>query len=281
MTALLIGLTGPPVSGKSTTIASAAPWAEANGKKIAVACMPAAESDTSGYAHPACEVECFEDPDWNPHYNDLKAEGYMKLMRWLRGLEKREDIAVVGMDTVTAASELAEHQNCATMGIAAMSDADHGRGYTGTTDNMRHMVTQLKRLKYKFGKHIICSFHVVFKEMQGAGDAVEVKDMSSGKTASGEKLARVRWESRLQPMVTGVNAYASKIAGEFSLLLSTEVDKGKGWLRVLPDETGLQRSRVKLHAPPGEKRPEKVWMQQIPNDFAALMGMVSPNGDGK
>jgi len=278
---ILMALTGPPVCGKSWTIKSAAKWAEVQNKKIAVACMPVAEADSyQGLEAAGHDIKIFGDPDWNPFFDQTQAEGYMKMMRWLRSLEKASDVAVIGIDTMTGASELAEHACLSLANVTTIDAQDFGRGYTGTTDNMKHLMTQLRRLAYRFGKHIICGFHVEFKELEGAGDAVEVKDMASGKDADNRSLTRLRWEKRILPQLAGTNRYQGKIMGEFSLILRNEIEqKGaniQGFLRVQPDETGLQRSRITLHAPPGEKRPEKVWMQAIPNDFSVLMSMIRP-----
>jgi len=99
----LISVAGGPGTGKSTFILSASKVG-----KLAVALSPQAELDT--YAGHDVEYDIFVDEGWQPFKEKYEASAYNRLMKWLDNIDKRKDIGIVGVDAMSAVSDLIMHE---------------------------------------------------------------------------------------------------------------------------------------------------------------------------
>ncbi len=278
MKSMLIAVAGTAGTGKSTFLLSGARWALGQGNRAAIACVPVSEAD--GYPNEeGVLVKSFSDYNWNPRKDQYKATGFNRLLDWLEMMEtpQYKDVVFVGIDTMSATSELAEHECLSMEGVGDPSELDYGRGYIGTTRQMRYLMDVLNRLCYKHGKFVVCSFHVEMKEMEGIGNAVSVKDMKSGQDASGERLERLKFEEKLQPILQGQNKYRSEIRGKYSLWLEASCSMKRNVIKYtmssVPSIASINKSRVELTPPEGAG---DGWNKEIPNSFEVLVRAIEP-----
>ena len=258
----MIGVIGPPGTGKSEFIARAEEWAKKNSKRIAVACIPFGEKES----YPESDlfvVKTFDDIGWAPQDNKFKADAFMKLYRWLGNVAKVDDIGLVAVDTFSEVTHLAMHDTLETYATGDPSEPGHGAAYIGHNRRIMDLKQQLERLCLA-GKHVVCTFHGEMREMAGKGKAEEKVTM---KSQNGDKV--LTWDDQYVPAM--LSAIREKVPGWFSLwLFASCAGVGLGakyTVSSLPVE-GVPAKRRKnvqltLRAPMTEAA--------MPNDFSFLM----------
>lgn len=247
--ARLISVAGGPGTGKSTFILSASAVG-----KLAVALSPVAELDT--YAGHDVEYEVFVDEGWQPFKDRYEASAYNRLMKWLDNIDKRKDIGIVGVDAMSAVSDLIMHEATKMNKTDNPMDIEHGRAYGSHNGMMKQLIQQLELIQLH-GKHVIVSWHVQLRESEGAGEAKKVVDKKGN--------VEFKFEDRLLPIMHG--SMRQDIAKHFSLFFHTKlVGKGLGvkyFLQAVPDEVAPAKTRVKFK--------EGVNPLRIPNDFKTVL----------
>lgn len=259
----MIGVIGPPGTGKSEFIARAEAWARKNKKRVAVACVPFGEKES----YPESEsfvVKTFDDIGWAPPGNKFKGDAYMKLYRWLGNLAKLDDIGLVAVDTFSEVTHLAMHDVLETYGTGDPSEPGHGAAYIGHNRRIMDLKQQLERLCLA-GKHVVCTFHGEMREMAGKGKAEEKVTMKSQNRD--DKV--LTWDDQYVPAM--LSAIREKIPGWFSLwLFASCIGAGAGakyTVSSLPVEgvPAKRRKSVQLKLKP------PMTEAAMPNDFSFMM----------
>lgn len=248
MTAVL----GAGGSGKSTFILSAAKVGP-----LAVALCPKSELD--GYAGNDVEYEIFMDEGWIPHKDSYKAGAFRRLLKQIDKWVVDPAIKTIGIDGVSAISDLAMHQ---ALEIHQTDDPmdpmfSYGGPYGAHNGMMKQLLQQLELASLK-GKNIICAFHTELRESETQGKAKE-KAAPDGSIAFEEKMLPVMHGSMRQ-----------HIHKHFSLWLFTEVtgydSNVKYFLRSVPGKVEGAKSRYKFK--------EGVNQRRLPNDFEKILGSL-------
>lgn len=156
----LIGVTGIPGTGKTHFLRSALALG-----KAAVALTDPKELVSYG----AEGVTLFHDFEWRPHASKFEADAFLKLLAWCDA-QARSDAQYVLIDTGSEASDLAMHEVLKMHSTNDPSDVSHGRAYTAHDQQIKALVTELRRLVAR-GKIVVVSFHGQMKELEGQGTA--------------------------------------------------------------------------------------------------------------
>jgi hypothetical protein len=202
MTAHLIGVTGIPGTGKSHFARSA----RALGK-TAVALTDPKEASFYG----TDGVTLFADLDWRPHINQFNADGLTRLFAWLDARYK-DDSQFVVLDTASEASDLAMHEVLKVHATNDPGDVGHGRAYTGHDQQIKALVTELRRIASK-GKTVVCVFHAQMRELEGAGAAAR-------RPSFGDKNKQ-EWQFDDQMLPVMCSAIRQRIHSAFDIWLYT------------------------------------------------------------
>lgn len=219
---MLIGIAGPPKTGKSTFARSAAQLG-----KTAVALTDPGELEF--YRSQCDDVTVFFDDEWRPFKGQYNPTGFKALMKWLESHEE-SDTKFIVIDHGPGLGELCMHENLRMAQTDNPKDMPYGTGYTGHDRLMLQLIQQLQLLA-KRGKHIVITWHVKMKEMEGVGDAKERKQM----TGEVEK----EFDEQLLPVLS--TSFRQAIPGYFPVWLYTRpIGYGKGrkyLVTAVPDET--------------------------------------------
>lgn len=246
MTAVL----GSGGSGKSSFILSAAKLGP-----LAVALCPKSELD--GYAGNDVEYEIFMDEGWIPHKDSYKAGAFRRLLKQIDTWVNNPDVCTIGIDSVSAFSDLAMHQALEMHQTDNPMDLAHGGAYGSHNGLMKQLMQQLELAALK-GKNIICSFHTELRESETQG---KVKD----KAAPDGSIA---FEEKMLPVMHG--SMRQHIHKHFSLWLFTEVvgynTNVKYFLRSVPGKVEGAKSRYRFKKDTNCVR--------LPNDFQKILGSL-------
>jgi hypothetical protein len=148
MTAHMIGIVGVPGSGKSHFARSARDLG-----KTAIALPDPKEAAFYG----GDGVQTFSDLDWRPHLAEYRATALLDLLRWLDAVGK-SDARYVVVDPFSEVSDLALHEVLKPHATNDPRDVEYGRAYTAHDQQIKTVVTELRRLVVR-GKTVICTFH--------------------------------------------------------------------------------------------------------------------------
>ena len=248
---LLIGRLGVPGSGKSHFVRTAS----AIGKTW-VAITDPGEAD--GY-DASVETQQFWDTDFFPTLDRWSASGWGDLLKALYALKDRADIAVVGIDSMTGVSELISHDVRKLTRSQTLKDVgEYGLGFQKYSGHLRQLLGVLKLLAVG-GKHVICTFHIVAKEQEGAGAA---------KIEGGD----LEFEERLLPALEG--SIRQHVSGDFSVWafsVLTGVGVGSKYAVTLLPETGVPAKTRLQPSAEGLKKLGVVNATRIPNDVKSVL----------
>jgi len=246
---LLIGRLGIPGSGKSHFVRSAA----AVGKLWVAITDP---QEMHGYPASGTgniEHELFYDPEWLPFMDLYNGNGWSALLKALHALRKRDDIAVVAVDSMTGASELLSHDirklgKCQTL----KEVGEYGLGYIRYSAGLGQLLGVLKFLSLG-GKHVVCTMHIAAKEQEGG---------VGGKIVNGE----LEFEDRMLPVLERGRDVQS-IGGHFPLWLYSSVMGTTYKVRTTPDAANPAKSRLALDV---TKAPGGL----VANDLVSVLGAL-------
>lgn len=210
MTGLLIGLNGPPKTGKSHMARSAAALG-----KTAVALTDPDEAEF--YREAKLEPSIFFDEDWRPQEGRYEATGFQQYMKWL-GEREKDDSQFVITDTGNGVSDLALHLNLKAHQTDNPKDAPYGAGYTGHDRLLLQAIQRWKILVLR-GKTVLVTWHVKMKEQEGVGEAKDVKQMDG--------TVEKEFDEQLLPAIP--TSFRQVIPGHFPVWLFTKpAGFGKG-----------------------------------------------------
>jgi hypothetical protein len=246
----LIGRLGLPGTGKSHFVRSAAKVG-----KVWVAVTDPQE--LHGYPENGVETKLFYDAEWLPELDLFNGNGWGALLKELYALKTRADVTVVGIDSMTGASDLISHDvRKMTRSPTLKEVGEYGKGYIDYSARLNQLLTVLKLLAIG-GKHVVCNFHLAEKEQEGAGTA---------KLVNGE----LEFEDRLLPVLERGRDVQS-IAGHFALwLYSVVTGFGSGTryqVRSVPDQANPAKTRVAFDA---KKAPNGI----VNNDFGDVLAAL-------
>lgn len=248
---LLIGRLGIGGSGKSHFLRSAA----AVGKLWVAITDPQEAHGYPASGSGNIEHQVFYDPEWLPSLDLYNGNGWGDLLRALHALRKRDDVAIVGVDSMTGASALLSHDvRKMTRSPTLKEVGEYGAGYIKYSHGLEQLLNVLKVLALT-GKHVICNFHIAAKEQEGAG---------SGRVVAGE----LEFEDRMLPVLERGRDVQS-ISGHFSLWLYSAVLGTTYRVRSLPDSANPAKTRIALD-------PKKAPGGVVANDFKAVLDALPP-----
>ena len=240
MTAHLIGVTGVPGTGKSYFARSARDL----GKTAVAVCDP---KEVSFYG--ANDVTLFADLEWRPHLGQFHSTAMSKLLTWLDACGKDADLRYVVIDPVSEVSDFAMREVLKVHATNDPSDVEYGRAYTAHDQQIKTLMTELRRL-FAVGKTVICTFHGQMKELEGQGTAKAVGGFK-GK-------AELKFDEQLLPvMATNIR---QRIQSPFDL-----------WLYTMPQGFGPAR-RYYVTAQADAQRPAKHSVAFKPGTNLAMIG---------
>lgn len=243
----LIGVTGLPGSGKSHFARSA----REVGKTLIALTDP---KEQSFYGKEG--VTLFADLDWRPHLGSYNATALTALLAWLDARGK-DDAQYVVLDTFSEASDLAMHEVLKVHATNDPSDVQYGRAYTAHDQQIKTLVTELRRLVVR-GKTVICAFHGQMKELEGQGDAKKAKGMS------GES----EWQFDEQMLPVMCTSIRQRIHSPFDLWLYTKPEgfgpARKYFVTAVADSVRPAKHSVIF-------KPAPITPARIPNTVAALL----------
>jgi len=240
----LVGVLGPPGSGKSSFIRSA--LAQGPGY---VALSPASELDS--YSGADVDYETFEDLEWQPSQGKWNATAWQSLMKRVYALPESA-YRVVGFDTATALQDLAWHE-CMKLHKTEDPTKIGGNSY-GPYTALRGLLTeflQACQVLAAAGKYVVTTWHVTAKESEGVG---------TPQIQAGE----LRWDEQLLPDIR--SGLRTSIAGKHSLWMYANVVVGKPptyQLVVAPDRYRPARARAGVRFKPG--------VATIENNFTKML----------
>ena len=241
---------GPGGTGKSTFIKSAAKLGG-----LAVALSPVSELDT--YVGSDITYEIFMDEGWIPHKNSFKAGAFRRLLKQIDKWTADDSIKTIGIDSVSACSDLAMHEALEMHQTDNPMDLSHGAAYMGHNGLMKQLLQSLELATLK-GKNVICTFHTELRESETQGKA---KD-KAGPDGS------VAFEEKMLPVMHG--SMRQHVHKHFSLWLFTEVSgynsNVKYFLRSVPGKVEGAKSRLAFKK---EANP-----MRLPNDFGGILEMI-------
>lgn len=172
-----IVLLGPPGSGKST-LAYQALKAEGSGL---VALAPGLDEEASYsrlLSNEAYRIKGFDDPEFYPDADSMKATGYDELLSWLRGiyvtLKKELDAGeplrfnILVTDTFNSMSQLAMNKTMVKLNMQAPPPAmsPTGAAYWGYFRNQQDALMRACRAVKGLGVTWIATCHIAEKEMK-------------------------------------------------------------------------------------------------------------------
>jgi len=244
---LLIGRLGIPGSGKSWFVRSAA----AVGKTWVAVTDP---QELHGYeASERIETRLFYDDAWHPAIDLWSGNAWGGLLKELYALKERKDVAIVAIDSMTGASELASHDiRKLTKSVTLKEVGEYGLGYVRYSAHLGQLLAILKVLALN-GKHVICTFHIAEREQEGAG---------SGRMVNGE----LEFEDRLLPVLERSREVQS-IAGHFALWLYSSVVGTQYRVQSLPDQANPAKSRLVFD-------PKLSVNGRVDNDLAKVLAAI-------
>lgn len=251
---LLVGRLGIAGSGKSHFVRSAAAvgktWVALTDPQEEIGYVPSERLETAIYF----------DTEWVPFAGSFKADAWGKLLKDLYALRERSDLAVIALDSMTGASELASHDVRKLTRAGTLKEVgEYGLGYINYSAQLSQLLHTLKVLALG-GKHIICTFHIAAREQEGAGQ---------GKLVNGE----LEFEDRMLPILErGRDQQA--IAGHFPLWLYSSVLGTNYRVRSIPDAANPAKSRLTFDAKlaPGGA---------CENDFGKVLAAIDWKGVGR
>jgi hypothetical protein len=251
-----VGVFGPSNSGKSSFLRGVL---EAEGSGV-VALAPGTDelnSYTSLFSNAALKAELekdeggvvhlvnsekllfipFDDSEFLPSLGEFKAEGYKRLINFLRLVlrrTKQEVLAggeppwkVLGLDTFTGVGGLAENIQLAKLKAKDPPKAlspDGAMYYGGYKIRMREVCTLCQAIR-GYGVHWVATGHVIEKEVSDTSTAA----------------AKISMEQQM-PMFVG--QFREEAAQKFDLMLHSGIDSsGKHYLLWKPDMSRATKSR--------------------------------------
>ena len=254
MTAHLIGVTGIPGTGKSHFARSA----RALGKTLIALTDP---KEASFYGDEG--VTLFVDFEWRPHRSQYNADGLTRLFAWLEA-RAADDSQFVVLDTGSEASDLAMHEVLKMHATNTPSDVAHGAAWIGHDQQIKSLVTELRRLVAR-GKTVIVTFHGQMKELEGAGAAQKA-------VSFGDKN-KLEWRFDEQLLPALMTSIRQRIHSVFDLWLYTN-PVGFGTARrwyVTAQADSVRPAKHSVAFKPG------INLAQIDNTVSALFGaLVAP-----
>lgn len=223
-----LALLGPPGVGKSSMAGSITEVVPAEEVLLIVA-KPGEEKSWRYQAAGLTEkAEIYHDPDWLPVLGSFKAEGFIALMKRLKGLQKDTAFGAVIIDPGTDVIGLLEHYLLAPSAKASPGDLENTQGFyrqlKDTAESFVKLATSLASARVAARpKHILIPWHVQpAKEGQVVG-----KGPARAKVESAdERGAGIEYEGNVLFMLEG--AYRRNIAGDFDLCLYMDFKPGIG-----------------------------------------------------
>lgn len=248
---------GPPGSGKSTLARSALSL----GKGFA---FLAPEAELVSYAGQDLDYVALRENEWNPAGEVYKANAYKDFMAALAALEKRDDIKVVIIDTMSAGpSEAVWTAIMSGYGTANVQKVNNPYApYTTYSLWMTDVLNRIDLLRFRKKVHIVKLWHSDLKELEGLGTAR--KELSQGKM-------EVHWDVAMQAEMKGrqmpqaVTKW-SDVAFYCEAVPSSNPFKCR--LQAIPDNLKMSKTRIPGLQQALQKLPD------VPNDYPKLLETI-------
>lgn len=215
-------LLGSPGSGKSTFGLQVL---ESEGSGL-VALAPGLDEFASYqklYGREGYKIYGFDDPEFFPSMGSMKAEGYDKLLAWLRGVYKTLNetkgeppkYKVLVTDTFNSMATLAMNKTLSHMGVDAPPPAmsPTGAAFWGYQRNLMDQLMRACRTIRGMGLHWVCTSHVAEKE---------AKETS---IANADRVEDAKAKIGIVPAISG--GFRDVMAGGFDMVFHCGVTRNQ------------------------------------------------------
>ncbi len=267
---LAIDIIGPPGSGKSRLLRSAAEYVVAHGRPAFVICAP----DNEAYSYSGADIgyEVIEDAKWRPVQGEFIATGWDKLFKVLAELEAMPDLGLIGIDTASELQFSLSREILKGERAGAPEQLSNPRGfYASFRYRFTEFLDRIRFLRRQHKAHLIVNWHEDVRESEGLGVARKVQEKEAGVL-----VTKVRWDVAKVPALQG--SLREDIGKFFDLHLYTEPVVGSKPFRcrLIVNPTTTQLAKVRL--PDLQRKMQD--MGEIPNDFSVLAKLIEPATGG-
>ena len=242
-------LLGPPGSGKST-MARQILQSEGSGLIALAEGMNEYASYRPFDGKEGYVIKGFDDPEYFPTADSLKATGYDEALRWLRGayMTLKQEASepprfkVLVMDTFNGFATLAMNKTHAHHGLTSAPPAmsPTGSSFWGYQRQQQEQLVRIARAFAGLGVNIVATCHVAEKD---------VKETS---IANPDRVEDAKAKPGIVPALSG--GFRDVFAGQFDLVLHCGVTR-------VEEKQGDKVARVVKHylrCAPSDKRPTKL-----------------------
>lgn len=255
---MMVSLIGPPKAGKSHFARSATKV----GKTFAFLAL----EELPGYAGADVEYQLLVDAEWRPSEKSFKVHAYKAMMAKLAEVEKRDDIKVVVVDTMSAgASEAIWNDVMAGYGTddPRSLGGNSRQPYVTYASRMTELMTRLSLLRFQKKMHVIVLWHEDVREFEGAG--------APRKETEGN-VTRVHWDMARLPMMKGSLRQDISKWPDFNFYVEPVIGSNphRARLVVVPPDGTRQIAGARLDVVADLQK-----LKEVPNDFKALVDVVT------
>lgn len=256
---IMADVVGPPGSGKSTFIRSAA--LAVGGKAVG---LIAPSSELASYAGLDVDFVPLDDPNWRPSASQFVTEGAKEAHAALDAVMKRDDVKLLFVDNMTRVSDVFANAILAPERAAYPRQLSDPRSfYASFYYRVLEFMKRLVAVHFVKKVPVIVSWQEDIKEAEGQGQA-QMKVV--------ENQQRLVWESAKMPALQG--SLRNEVAQFFDAHLYAEAVPANGKepfrcrLVALPTKYQLAKMRLPI---------TKALQAQggvLPNDYPTLMKIV-------